>query len=165
MLAGAAFARDEREAGRASRSRSGTTTARRATRSRRRTSSRRSRSCNPNIKINVVSQPADNYFALLQAASISHTAPDLAVQWTGLFDLKYEKFLLNLKPYFSAAETSKINGANYMAPNFNPAKGLLVMPLENQFYIGFYNKALFAKAGRHERRRRTGRSSTPPARS
>ena len=34
-----------------------------------------------------------------------------------------------------------------MASNFNPAKGLLVMPLENQFYIGFYNKALFAKAG------------------
>ena len=35
----------------------------------------------------------------------------------------------------------------YMAPDFNPAKGFLVMPLENQFYIGFYNKALFKKAG------------------
>ena len=48
---------------------------------------------NPGITIKMVSQPADNYFALLQAASISHTGPDLAVQWTGLFDLKYEKFL------------------------------------------------------------------------
>ena len=73
--------------------------------------------------------------------------PDLAVQWTGLFDLKYEKFLLNVKPYFSAAEMAKINAVRYMAPNFNPAKGLLVMPLENQFYMGFYNKALFKKAG------------------
>ena len=54
---------------------------------------------NPGITIKVVSQPADNYFALFQAASIAHTGPDLAVQWTGLFDLKYEKFLLNLKPY------------------------------------------------------------------
>jgi ABC-type glycerol-3-phosphate transport system substrate-binding protein len=102
---------------------------------------------NPNIKINMVSQPADNYFALLQAASISHTGPDLAVQWTGLFDLKYQKFLLNLKPYLSSAEVAKINGASYMSVNFNTSKGLLVMPLENQFYIGFYNKALFRKAG------------------
>src|SRR2546426_3941874 len=101
----------------------------------------------PNIQIKVVSQPSANYFALLQASSISRTGPDLAVQWTGLFDLKYEKFLLNVKPYFSAAEMAKINALPYMAPNFNPAKGLLVMPLENQFYMGFYNKALFRKAG------------------
>ena len=94
-----------------------------------------------------MSQPADNYFALLQAASIAHTGPDISVQWTGLFDIKYEKFLLNLKPYFSAAEIAKINGAKWMAPDFNTSKGLLVMPLETQFYIGFYNKALFKKAG------------------
>src|SRR4051794_35955162 len=54
----------------------------------------------PNVEIKVVSQPADNYFALLQAAAVSKTGPDLAVQWTGLFDLKYEKFLVNLKQYF-----------------------------------------------------------------
>jgi raffinose/stachyose/melibiose transport system substrate-binding protein len=101
---------------------------------------------NPDISIKVVSQPSANYFALLQAASIAKTGPDLAVQWTGLFDLKYEKFLLNLKPYFSAAEMAKINALTYMAPNFNPAKGFLVMPFENQFYMGFYNKALFRKA-------------------
>jgi raffinose/stachyose/melibiose transport system substrate-binding protein len=34
-----------------------------------------------------------------------------------------------------------------MAPDFDIANGFLVMPLEDQFYIGFYNKALFAKAG------------------
>ena len=102
---------------------------------------------NPNIKINVVSQPAANYFALLQAASISRTGPDLSVQWTGLYALKYEKFLLNLKPYFTAAQMATINGIRYTAPNFNPANGFLVMPLENQFYMGFYNKALFKKAG------------------
>src|SRR5437870_3458111 len=101
----------------------------------------------PNIQIKVVSQPSANYFALLQASSISRTGPDLAVQWTGLFDLKYEKFLLNLKPYFSAPEMAKINALKYMAPNFDPSKGFLVMPLENQFYMGFYNKALFRKAG------------------
>jgi len=102
---------------------------------------------NRNIKINVVSQPGGNYFQLLQAAWIAHTAPDISVQWTGLFDTKYEKQLLNLKGYFTAAELSKIDGAKWASSNFNPAQGLLVIPLENQFYIGFYNKALFKKAG------------------
>src|SRR5579859_4168942 len=102
---------------------------------------------NPNITINVVSQPSANYFQLLSAAWIGGTAPDLSVQWTGLFDLKYESQLLNLKPYFSAAELSKINGAQWASSNFDPAQGLLVMPLEDQFYMGFYNKALFKKAG------------------
>ena len=101
----------------------------------------------PNISIKVVSQPAANYFALLQASSISKTGPDLGVMWTGLFALKYQKFLLNLTPYFSAAEQSKINSLKYMSINFDPAKGFLVMPLENQFYMGFYNKDLFKKAG------------------
>src|SRR3989442_7346194 len=69
----------------------------------------------PNISIKVVSQPAANYFALLQAASISKTGPDLGVMWTGLFALKYQKFLLNLEPYFSAAEQSKITSLKYMS--------------------------------------------------
>ena len=102
---------------------------------------------NPDIKINVVSQPGGNYFQLLQAAWIAHTAPDLSVQWTGLFDTKYEKQLLNLKSYFTTAELAKVNGAKWSSSNFNPASGLLVMPLENQFYMGFYNKELFKKAG------------------
>ena len=101
----------------------------------------------PNISIKVVSQPASNYFALLQAGSISKTGPDLGVMWTGLFAIKYQKFLLNLKPYFSAGEQSKINSLKYMSINFDPSKGFLVMPLENQFYMGFYNKSLLAKAG------------------
>jgi raffinose/stachyose/melibiose transport system substrate-binding protein len=87
----------------------------------------------PDIKIRVVSQPADNYFALLQSSAISHTSPDLATMWTGLFDLKYAKFLLNLKPYFSPAETKKLSGISYMAPDFKTSNGFLVMPLENQF--------------------------------
>jgi raffinose/stachyose/melibiose transport system substrate-binding protein len=102
---------------------------------------------NPSIKIKVVSQPGGNYFQLLQAAWIAHTAPDISVQWTGLFDTKYESQLLNLKSYFTAAELRKIDGAKWASSNFNPAEGLLVMPLENQFYMGFYNKSLFKKAG------------------
>jgi raffinose/stachyose/melibiose transport system substrate-binding protein len=102
---------------------------------------------NPNITINVVSQPGANYFQLLTAAWIAGTAPDLSVQWTGLYDLKYQNELLNLKPYFSSAQLAQINGAEWASANFDTSQGLLVMPLEDQFYMGFYNKALFKKAG------------------
>lgn len=101
----------------------------------------------PNIRINVVSQPPDNYFALLNAAAISHTGPDISNQWTGLYDLKYAKNLVNLKPYLTARQLASINGAAYEAPNFDPANGLLTIPIANAFYIGFYNKALFRRAG------------------
>src|SRR5260370_39490120 len=51
----------------------------------------------PNITVNVVSQPATNYFAQLQAAAISKTGPDLAVILTGLFTLPYNDFPVNPK--------------------------------------------------------------------
>ena len=69
------------------------------------------------------------------------------MQWTGLYDLKYQNELLNLKPYFSSAQLAQINGAEWASANFDTSQGLLVMPLEDQFYMGFYNKALFKKAG------------------
>lgn len=100
----------------------------------------------PDIKIQVVSQPASNYFSLFQAASISKTGPDLAVMWTGLFTLQYQQFLANLKQYIPMTQLSKMNGIQWTAPNFDIKKGAYVVPLENQFYIGFYNKAMFRKA-------------------
>jgi raffinose/stachyose/melibiose transport system substrate-binding protein len=101
----------------------------------------------PDISINVVAQPADNYFALLQAAAISKTGPDLAVMWTGLFALQYDSYLENLKSYVPQSDLNRMLGMKWVAPGFNTANGAYVIPLEDQFYIGFYNKSLFAKAG------------------
>jgi raffinose/stachyose/melibiose transport system substrate-binding protein len=103
----------------------------------------------PNITVNVVSQPASNYFALLQAKAISHNGPDLAVMWTGLFTLQYKGFLQNLKGLVPASALARVDpdALKWTSNGFNPANGPYVIPLENQFYIGFYNKADFAKAG------------------
>lgn len=101
----------------------------------------------PNIKINVVSEPADNYFQLLQAAAISHNGPDLAVMWTGLYALQYESFLLNLKGKIPQSDLNRVEGLQWTANDFDAANGPFVVPLEVQFYIGFYNKSDFAKAG------------------
>jgi raffinose/stachyose/melibiose transport system substrate-binding protein len=102
-----------------------------------------------NVTVNVVSQPADNYFALLQAAAVSKTGPDLAVMWTGLFTLQYKDFLTNLKGKIPAADLARIDpdALKWTSDHFNAANGPYVIPLENQFYIGFYNKAAFSKAG------------------
>lgn len=101
----------------------------------------------PQIKIDIVSQPADNYFDLLQAAAISKTGPDLATMWTGLFDLKYRSYLQPLNDLVPLDELKKLKGIEYSSLNFNPDNGVLVVPLEVQFYNGFYNKHLFQKAG------------------
>ena len=100
-----------------------------------------------NVTIKVVSQPGDNYFSLLQASAISHTSPDLAVMWTGLYALKYKKLFINLKGQVPAKALSKVEGLEWSATDFDATKGPTVMPLDRQFYIGFYNKALFASAG------------------
>ena len=101
----------------------------------------------PNITIKDVAQPGTNYFQLLQSSAISGDGPDLAVMWTGVYDLQYSSFLVNLKGNVPAADLAKMGGLQWESPNFDAAKGPLVMPLETQFYIGFYNKKLFKEAG------------------
>ncbi|MEK6648992.1 MAG: extracellular solute-binding protein [Actinomycetota bacterium] len=101
----------------------------------------------PNVTFNLVSQPADNYFALLQAAAVSKSGPDLALMWTGLFALKYKSYLTNLKGLVSDAALAREGSLEWTADNFDAASGPYVMPLDRQFYIGFYNKDAFAKAG------------------
>lgn len=102
---------------------------------------------NPTIRINIVSQPQDNYYPLLQSASIARTGPDLAVMWTGLYALKYQNLLVNLKGVVPDSALAQQKSISYTAPGFDPTRGSLVMPSDTQFYIGFYNKKLFAQAG------------------
>ena len=102
---------------------------------------------NPNVTIEVVSQPADNYFALLKTASISKTGPDLLTMWTGLFALQNQGFLEPLNQYIPVDTLNKFDGINWCSKDLNVASGAICVPLDLQFYNGFYNKALFAKAG------------------
>jgi ABC-type glycerol-3-phosphate transport system substrate-binding protein len=101
----------------------------------------------PNVTINVVSQPAANYFALLTAAAISKTGPCLATQWTGLFTLQDKSYLEPLNSYIPLSTLESFKGIQWGSDNFNPASGVYVVPWEMQTYNGFYNKKLFAQAG------------------
>ncbi len=102
---------------------------------------------NPNITINDVAQPGYQLFPVAQSHAISGNGPDLAVMWTGIYDLQYSSYLENLKGNVPAKDLAKMEGLQWEAPNYDASQGAYVMPLETQFYIGFYNKALFEKAG------------------
>ena len=103
----------------------------------------------PNITVKVVNQPGTNYFSLLNAAAISKSGPDLAVMWTGLFTIQYKSFLTNLKGIVPQSDLDKIDPSalKYTADGFDAANGPYEIPFQRQFYIGFYNKAAFKKAG------------------
>ncbi len=100
-----------------------------------------------NVTVKIVSQPGDNYFSLLQASAISKSGPDLAVMWTGLYAVKYKNLLTNLKGTLPTSALSAVDGTQWSSDNFNATNGPYVMPLDKQFYIGFYSKKAFAKAG------------------
>jgi raffinose/stachyose/melibiose transport system substrate-binding protein len=67
--------------------------------------------------------------------------------WTGLFALQYKSYLQNLKGVVAPSALANVGSLNWSSSNFDAANGPYVMPFDRQFYIGFYNKAAFTKAG------------------
>ena len=102
---------------------------------------------NPNVTIELVAQPADNYFALLKTAAISKTGPDLMTMWTGLFALQNQGYLEPLNQYIPLDTLKQFDGINWCSKDLKVETGAICVPLDLQFYNGFYNKELFTKAG------------------
>ena len=102
---------------------------------------------NPNVTINVVSQPADNYFALLKTAAIAGSGPDLMTMWTGLFALQNQSYLEPLNSYIPADTLKKFTGIDWCSKGLAVDQGAICVTLDMQHYNGFYNKDLFAQAG------------------
>ena len=100
----------------------------------------------PGVKFDLVAQPSGDYFAALQAALISGNGPDIVNLWPAQYLTRFESRLVNLDPYISTSLLQKVSGESYFAANGSLASGTYAVPFENQFYTGFYNKSLFAKA-------------------
>lgn len=101
----------------------------------------------PNVTINVVSQPADNYFALLKTAAIAGTGPDLMTMWTGLFALQNQSYLEPLNSYIPTDTLKQFTGIDWCSKGLSLDQGAICVTLDMQHYNGFYNKKLFAQAG------------------
>lgn len=104
----------------------------------------------PGVTIQAVVKPSANYFAALQAALISGKAPDIVSLYAG-------SYLNNLEPYLqdlhapgqviSAATLAKIPDEAVWTKSGSVSSGTYAIPESEQFYNGYYNKALFARAG------------------
>ncbi len=101
----------------------------------------------PNVTFELVAQPGDNYFALLKAAAVAKSGPDLMTMWTGLFALQNQDYLEPLNSYVKVDELKKFTGIDWCSKDLSVDKGAICVPLDIQHYNGFYNKELFAKAG------------------
>lgn len=101
----------------------------------------------PGVKIQFVAKPADNYFALLLTALISHTGPDILQTYPGTYSTNLLPYLANLNKFVSYSTIKGLTGIQFFGVNSNPAVNTYALPTDVQYYNGWYNKALFAKAG------------------
>ncbi|BBH20244.1 ABC transporter substrate-binding protein [Paenibacillus baekrokdamisoli] len=102
----------------------------------------------PNVKVNVVHQTQDpSYFTMFQASSLSKTGPDIVDLWTGLYALRYKQFLEPLNKVLTDEQKGNLIGLQYASDGFDSTKSIYGIPSETQFYMGYYNKKLFEKAG------------------
>jgi len=102
----------------------------------------------PNVTVNVVHETQDSsYFAQFQATSLAKTGPDIVDLWTGLYALRYKQFLAPLNSILTPDQEQKLVGLKYTSDGFSTSNNIYGIPSETQFYMGFYNKKLFQKAG------------------
>lgn len=104
----------------------------------------------PGVSIKTVAEPGSNYFTLLQAALISGKVPDIVYLFAGSYLTPLTPYLVNLAaPHLatSLGELKQIPEEAIWTKAGNLQSGTYAVPEENQFYNGFYNKALFRKAG------------------
>jgi raffinose/stachyose/melibiose transport system substrate-binding protein len=102
---------------------------------------------NPNVTFELVAQPAADYFALLKTAAISKSGPDLMTMWTGLFALANQDYLEPLNQLVPMDTLKQFDGINWCSKDLKVETGAICVPLDLQYYNGFYNKELFTKAG------------------
>ena len=97
---------------------------------------------NPDIKIELISQPPDGYFTALLTASAIGQGPDLAAMWAGLYMLDFEQYMVDLKQFIPAEIVAGTTGANYFSKGGDINNELYVAPMTVQWYTGWYNKKL-----------------------
>ena len=101
---------------------------------------------NPDITIDLIQQPPDGYFTTLLTSSAISRGPDIAVMWAGRYMTDFLPYMTDIHDYVPAEIVDQAAGAQYYSAN-NTKGVVYAAPLASQWYIGFYNKKLFAEAG------------------
>ncbi|HBF39079.1 MAG TPA: ABC transporter substrate-binding protein [Firmicutes bacterium] len=103
----------------------------------------------PNVKINHVGQPMDQYYNLLRAAAQANEGPDVALMHGARGDVyELDQFEVKLDKYIRPWR-KEIPEASWRvaATNRDFKKGIKLIPMTSQGFGFYYNKAYFKKAG------------------
>lgn len=103
----------------------------------------------PNVKINHVAQPNDQYYQILRAAAQANDGPDVAMLHGARGDVyELDSVLVKLDKYIKSWRKEIPEDSWKVAAtdrNFN--KGIKLIPMTSQGFGFYYNKAHFKKAG------------------
>ena len=100
----------------------------------------------PDAKVDIVAQPGDQYFALLQAAVTSGRGPDVFTMFPGGYQTQFQPFSLDLGKYIPKAEFEAVQ-ARLFAEGSNLDNPVYGVPLLSNMYYMLYNQDIFNKAG------------------
>ncbi len=101
---------------------------------------------NPDIVINHVAQPEDNYYQLLGTAAAARKGPDIGLFHVGAKHQDFDDYLLDASKY-SAASKGKFTEGSVAKSSDKTGKKWEIYPMTMQGMGIYYNKAAFVKAG------------------
>lgn len=102
----------------------------------------------PNIDVDHVAQPHDQYYQVLRAAATAGSGPDVVMFHGGARAWEFDDFLEPLDPYIESWRHEipeySWDAASYMGESDNPVK---IVPITTQGMGWYYNKLAFEEAG------------------
>jgi raffinose/stachyose/melibiose transport system substrate-binding protein len=100
----------------------------------------------PDVKVEVVDQPAENIASLLKASSVSKEGPDLVGLWSGTATNDFKDILLPLDEFLSDEELSQYSGLDIARADFDPKGKVQALPYNITAYNLYYNKKVMKEA-------------------
>jgi ABC-type glycerol-3-phosphate transport system substrate-binding protein len=102
----------------------------------------------PGIKIDMVTQPFDNYRPLFAAAAAAQSGPDVWESLPGSYTYQYTAALKPVNSYITPAEKKSLTGWDGVTvPEWSNSGTIYGIPSEIQSNVWYYNKTLFKQAG------------------
>ncbi len=101
---------------------------------------------NPNIRVELIIQPAKQLLELFRAANAAKSGPDVIRLFGGSVN-EYIQSLLPLNNYFTEKELDKYMGLEYTRENYALSGPVYAIPADSYVCLPYYNKDVWAKAG------------------
>jgi len=112
---------------------------------------------NPDIKVKIIPEPfaaSTSFETLLRSAELAGTTPDIGQLYVGGQVLQNAKYLIPLNKYLPASYYSSLTGWQFVTQDFKagtsttPGGQVYAVPYgAGYYYVVYYNKSLFKKAG------------------